>query len=131
MAPHNAGAAGIRLCVSDGYVPTAEAGNPLFDKPLLRRRMGVVAGLARTPLVGFVDVQIVQIIVTVAEAGEGIRAAVVGHLAGVARETEGKVILLVAQVQRLGIGIPQKLREGGPVRVMTVAALSPRHGLVN
>jgi hypothetical protein len=74
--------------------------------------MGVVTGLARPSLVGLVDVYEVKIVVTVPETRKGVRTSILGDLAGVARETESKIILIVGQIKCFRVDVLQEFRKG-------------------
>jgi hypothetical protein len=126
MASHRAGAAGCGFGVPDGNFPFAEARNFFLYELGLVGSMLVMAGLAGTSLDLPVDMERMEVLVTIAELGGGIRLQIQSNIPVVTFETEGKIAGIIGEVKLHGRTVFQGHAERGSMRVVadeTIAGL--------
>lgn len=128
MTADNTGAADIIFSVTNGDAPTAKSVYLAGDQSGLTCGMGIVADLAGTAFVGFVDVNEVKVEHAVPEVGFLAGSLIIRQPGGVAAEAECKIALIERSIKIFRKVLFQQVRELCPMRGVTRGAFSGSNG---
>lgn len=106
MTAWQAGAANLIFHQPDRQLPCTKW-NGIPDMLGIIRSVGIMTGTAGSSLRGFVDMHVMQILVTVPEAGQSCGFCILHQSIVMAVEAELVVIRVIFCVEYRGIGIPQ------------------------
>jgi hypothetical protein len=131
MAPHNTGPSCGGGGETYGDMPDTEARDLGHDQPPLAAGMGGVAPSAGPPLLRKVDVEVMQVAVTVTEAGKLVGQLILSQIAVMADKTEFVVGLFVRPVKLFGITLLEEMPVWSAMRHVATNAISGCDRLVN
>lgn len=117
MAADDTGATSLRHLQIDRDIPFTEIRRTRTDEVFLVSAMDAVTDLAGAALITLVNMQFVEIAITVVKFGQR-RARILGKPFGVAAETEGITISIVANIKTLREFSKKQRFKRGTMRIM-------------